>query len=91
MDKLSPKQKADSETAAAQRKLCLDWLLYLMAKSPVKTRTKEDLRAEAIDRFKVSKQSFDVAWTWAIEETGNRHWYDPLPKSKKTEGKTLLS
>lgn len=57
----------------------------------MKTRTKEDLRAEAIERFKVSKQSFDVAWTWAIEETGNRHWYDPLPKSKKGAGKTLLS
>jgi len=89
MSKVSPKQKALSEAAEAQRKLCLDWLLYIMAKSPVRTRTKEDLRTEAIERFKVSKQSFDFAWIWAIEETGNRHWYDPLPRSKKTK-KMLL-
>ena len=91
MNKLSPRQKAASETAAAQRKLCLDWLLFIMSKSSVKMRTKEDLRAEAIDRFKVSKQSFDVAWTWAIEKTGNRHWYDPLAPSRKIIGRTLLS
>jgi hypothetical protein len=91
MNKLSPRQKAASETAAAQRNLCLDWLLFIMSKSSVKMRTKEDLRAEAIERFKISKQSFDVAWTWAIEETGNRHWYDPLPKSRKRAGKTWLS
>jgi len=48
MNKLSPRQKAASKTAAAQRKLCLDWLLFIMSKSSVKMRTKEDLRAEAI-------------------------------------------
>jgi hypothetical protein len=91
MIKVSPRQKAASETAAVQRKLCLDWLLFIMSKSAEKIRTKEDLRAEAIERFKVSKQSFDFAWTWAIEQSGNRHWYDPLPKSRKRTGKTLLS
>jgi hypothetical protein len=91
MNKLSPRQKALFEAAEAQRKLCLDWLLFIMKKSSVKTRTKEDLRTEAIERFKVSKQSFNVAWTWAIEKTGNRHWYDPLAPSRKTTGRTLLS
>jgi hypothetical protein len=54
MAKVSPGQKAAAELADAQRKLCRDWLLYIMTASSVKTRTKGDLRAEAIGRFKVS-------------------------------------
>jgi hypothetical protein len=50
----------------------------------------DDLRAETIERFGVSKSAFDVAWTWAIEETGNRHWYEPLPRSRRKTGRTLL-
>jgi len=38
---------------------------------------------EAMQRFKVSKSAFDVAWIRAIEKTGNRHWYDPLPRSRR--------
>jgi hypothetical protein len=61
-----------------------------MSSSPEKTRTKADLRDEAIERFKVSKNAFDFAWIWAIEETGNRHWYEPLPQSRKRTSRTLL-
>jgi hypothetical protein len=43
---------------------------------------KADLRDEAIERFAVSKSAFDFAWIWAIEETGNRHWYEPLPQCR---------
>jgi hypothetical protein len=90
MNKLSPRQRAACDVADAQRRLCRDWLLYVMSSSPEKTRTKADLRAEAIERFKVSKSAFDCAWIWAIEETGNRHWYEPLPRSRKKTSRTLL-
>lgn len=82
---------APSEAANAQRKLCRDWLIFIMASSSVRTRTKDDMREEAIKRFKVSKSAFDVAWIWAIEKTGNRHWYEPLPKSRKKPARTLLT
>ena len=91
MTMLSRRQKAAADLADAQRKLCRDWLLYIMAASSVRTRTKDDLRAEAMKRLKVSKSAFDVAWTWAIEKTGNRHWYEPLPKSRKKTARTLLA
>jgi hypothetical protein len=83
MNKLSPGQRAASDLADRQRRLCRDWLLYIMAASSEKTRTKADLRDEAIERFAISKSAFDFAWIWAIEETGNRHWYDPLPRSRR--------
>jgi hypothetical protein len=90
MSKLSPRQKAASDTADAQRKLCRDWLFHIMTSSPMKTRTKADLRAEAMERFKVSKNAFDFAWIWVIEETGNRHWYEPLPQSRRKTTRTPL-
>jgi hypothetical protein len=90
-NKLSRHRQALYEATDAQRKLCRDWLLYIMAASSVRTRTKDDLRAEAMKRLKVSKSAFDVAWTWAIEKTGNRHWYEPLPKSRKKTARTLLA
>jgi hypothetical protein len=61
-----------------------------MAASSEKTRTKADLRDEAIERFAVSKSAFDFAGIWAIEETGNRHWYEPLPRSRRKTTRTLL-
>jgi hypothetical protein len=79
------------DAARKQRMLCVDWLLYIMASSSVKTRTKDDLRTEAIKRFKISKKAFDGAWIQAIEKTGNRHWYEPLPKSQKKAARTLLA
>ena len=66
------------DKAHAERKLCRDWLVYVMSSSAEKTRSKVDLRNEAMERFKVSKNSFDFGWIWAIEDTGNHHWYDPL-------------
>jgi len=88
---LSPHRQALYDAADEQRRLCRDWLLYIMSASPERTRTKEDLRAEAMQRFNVSKKAFDTAWIWAIEQTGNRHWYDPLPRSRKKAGRTLLA
>jgi hypothetical protein len=82
MNKLSPRH---SIGCAA------DWLLYIMTASSEKTWTKADLRDEAIERFAVSKSAFDFAWIWAIEETGNRHWYEPLPRSHSKTKRTLLT
>ena len=90
-NKLSRHRQALYEAADAQRKLCRDWLLYIMAGSSVRTRTKDDLRAEAMKRLKVSKSAFDAAWILAIKKTGNRHWYEPLPRSQRKTARTLLA
>ena len=84
MRKPTSHARASYDKAEAERKLVRDWLTSLMKASSPKTRTKSDLCAEAMMRFKVSKSSFDAAWIGAIEQTGNTHWYDPLPKTKKT-------
>jgi hypothetical protein len=55
MNKLSPRQQVACDLAKRQRRLCRDWLLYIMAASSEKRRTKADLRDEAIERFAVSK------------------------------------
>jgi hypothetical protein len=54
-DSIISKAKAASEPADQQRKLCLDWLLYIMAASSVRTRIKADIRAEAIQRLRSPK------------------------------------
>src|SRR3977135_3032743 len=89
MNKLSPRQQVACDLA--ERQLCRDWLLYIMAASSGKQRTKADLRDETIERFGVSKSTFDFAWIWAIEETGNRHCYDPLPRSRRKTTRTRLT
>jgi hypothetical protein len=81
--KLSPRAQAAHDAFEAQHKLCRDWLLHLMSASPSRTRTKDDLRAEAIARFKVSKSAFDFGWITAIEDSGNTYWYEPLPRRKR--------
>jgi hypothetical protein len=81
--KLPQHMQAAADKAEAEQKLCKDWLLSVMQESPRKTRTKADLRTEATARFNVSKSSFDVAWNWAILETGNEHWFRPLTRPKK--------
>jgi hypothetical protein len=91
MNKLSPRQQAACDVAKAQRRLCRDWLIDIMTASSEKTRTKADLRAEAIARFKVSKSAFDFGWMWAIEDTGNHHSYEPLPRSRRKKTGTMLT
>jgi len=53
-----------------------------MPTSRTKIRTKADLRAEAMARFKCSKNSFDIAWVVAIEELQRRDWSEPLRKHR---------
>jgi hypothetical protein len=78
MRKPPPQMRAAADNAETERKRCREWLLSLTRISPRKTRTKADLRAEAMACFGISRNSFDYAWIEAIEETGNRHWYEPL-------------
>ena len=83
----NPIRNADAQAVAEQqRRLCKNWLLFLMAKSAVKPATKEELRAAAIHRWGVSRAAFDFGWIDAIEETGNQHWYEPLRRSTRQSG-----
>ena len=76
--KFPPRNQILANKAEREREACRDWLLTIMRASRHKTRTKADLRAEAVARFSVSKSSFDHAWIAAIEETRNYAWYEPL-------------
>lgn len=91
-NKFPPRQRALYAKVCAQRKLCRDWLLYIMSSSFEKPRTQDDLRVEAMERFEVSKKAFDCAWTAAIEQTGNWHWYESVsrPREKTAKSKTQI-
>jgi hypothetical protein len=89
MPKLPPHMLAAFEKAQAERKLCQEWLIRIMRASPVKTRSKDDLRAEAMRDLGVSKSSFDDAWIGAIEELGYHDWYEPLRKGRKPNRRRL--
>lgn len=89
MRKLPPNQLAASLKAQTEQKLCEEWLIRIMRASPVKTRSKDDLRAEAMRDLKVSKNSFDSAWIGAIEELGYHDWYEPLRKGRRSSRKRL--
>ena len=89
MPKMPPYMLALFEKAQAERKLCKEWLIRIMRASPVKTRSKDDLRAEAMRDLGVSKSSFDGAWIGAIEELGYHDWYEPLRKGRRPNRKRL--
>jgi hypothetical protein len=67
---MTPKQKAMHDQAERERKIVRDWLAGLMAQSPNKPATKTELCAIAVDKFGVSKSSFNVGWDWAISTPG---------------------
>lgn len=89
MPKMPPYMLALFGKAQAERKLCKEWLIRIMRASPVKTRSKQDLCAEAMRDLKVSKSSFDYAWVVAIEELGYHDWYEPLRKGRRPNRKRL--
>ena len=70
-DELS--QKADDE-----RRRCQDRLRRFMRDGQPKVLTKAELRDAAMRELRISKNSFDFAWIWVIEETGRHDWYEPL-------------
>jgi hypothetical protein len=74
-----------SEKAAAERRLCRDWLLPFMQDNQPKFLTKDELRVAAMRQLDVSKSSFDFAWIDAIETTGRHDWYEPLRRRRHTK------
>ena len=88
-NKLPPYMLALFEKAQAERQRCREWLIRIMRASPIKTRSKDDLRAEAMRDLKVSKSCFDDAWIGAIEELGYHDWYEPLRKGRRSNRKRL--
>ena len=81
MPKMPPYMWVLFEKAQAERNLCKEWLIHIMRASPVRIRSKDDLRDGAMRDLKVSKSSFDHAWVVAIEELGYHDWYEPLRRS----------
>lgn len=75
------RQQEQFDKAQRERNQVRDWLLTLMAQSSVKPATKDQLWAIANAKFSVSKSSFDGGWDLAIIESGNEHWWKPLPRS----------
>jgi hypothetical protein len=76
------------DEAELQRKLCRNWLLDAMSGSE-KTQTKNGLRAEATERFKVSKSAFERAWTSVGEEIG-QHGQNDLRRRAGSSRKNSL-
>ena len=66
------------EKAEEERKRCYQWLLPFLREHQPKFLTKAELREAAVRELKVSKNSFDIAWIEAIEQTGRYDWYEPL-------------
>jgi hypothetical protein len=85
---MTPKQQALFDQAERERHQVRDWLTELMAQSPIKPTTKAELCAIAQARFGVSKNSFDGGWNAAIIETGNEHWWEPLPRAARSSTAT---
>lgn len=88
-NKLPPYRLALFQQAREEQRRCQEWLIRIMHASPIKTRSKDDLRAEAMRDLKVSKSSFDSAWIGAIEELGYHDWYGPLRKGRKPSRRRL--
>jgi hypothetical protein len=68
-DKTQAHHQTLIDEAELQRRLCRHWLLGEISGS--RGKTKNDLRAEAIERFKLSKSAFERAWTSVTDERGH--------------------
>jgi len=73
------------DKAEEERRRCRDWLLRFMQDGHARPFTKAELRDAAVRELNVSKNSFDYGWIDAIEETGRRDWYQPLPRRSRTK------
>ena len=80
---LTGRKKELWDKAEAERKACRDWLAQFIRPGQPKTLTKSELRDMAMQELDISKNSFDAAWIWIIEETGRHDWYEPLRRKKQ--------
>ncbi len=76
-------REAQFAKAEDERRRCTDWLLRFLRNSEPKFLTKSELCQAAMAELGVSKNSFDAALINAIEETGRRDWYKPLPRRSR--------
>jgi hypothetical protein len=67
-----------ADKADRERRLCQEWLMRFVRDGQPKVQTKAEFRDAAMRELEVSKNSFDFAWIWVIEETGRHDWYEPL-------------
>ncbi len=81
---MTPNQQALFDKAERERAQVRDWLMQMMAQSPIKPATKAELCAIAQAKFGVSKNSFNAGWDSAIIVTGNEHWWEPLPRTARS-------
>jgi len=76
-----PTPREIHEKAEANRIKARLWLSKYIRPGLPKGFTKEELWRAATAEIEVSRNAFDFAWIWVIEETGCHHWYEPLPRS----------
>ena len=58
---------------------------HLSEAQSAKAETESELRRAAMEELKVSKNSFNVSWVGAIEETRRHIWYQPLRRRFRTK------
>lgn len=81
---LKGRKKELWEKAEGERRRCQGWLMRFIRDGQPKTLTKAELRDAAMRELAVSKNSFDAAWIWVIEETGRNDWYEPLRRRQRS-------
>ena len=77
------RQRQAAELARKQTEVCAEWLRELVGLDQPKMFTKNELRAEAIRRWGVSKGAFDRAWIDVILELGRDDWFEPMRRSRR--------
>lgn len=79
---MDERQRQASELFRRQAEICAEWLRPIISLDQPKMFTKDELRAEAIRRWGVSKNAFDAAWVWVIEEFKRYDWYEPVRRKR---------
>lgn len=87
MDRTILKYRSEAHSAKAEEEMrrCTDWLVQFMRNNEPRFLTKRELCRAAMVELKVSKNSFNLAWISAIEETGRHDWYQPLRRRFRTK------
>ena len=85
--RLTQTHRSEAQSAKAEEEMrrCTDWLVQFMRNGEPKFLTKSELCRAAMTELKVSKNSFNVAWINAIEQTGRHDWYQPLRRRYRTK------
>ena len=72
------RQQLLSEKAEVERLKARAWLLPFLQVNQPRDLTKDELRAAAMRKLSISKNSFDFAGIDVIERTGRQDWYEPM-------------